>query len=199
MIRKAVSGDLDAVERSYTELLLHEREHGAYTVWQLGVYPTRATAEKALEEGSLYLLEREDQLCASIILNQEQPPEYGGVDWRHSAGPEEVLVVHLLCVRPSMAGQGAGKALVGFALEEGRRRGCRVVRLDTGAQNKPAASLYRAVGFELAGTASMAIGGVISHAGHLFFEKALSESGHTPGGQGEKDNLFWRDIPCNTD
>ena len=53
MIRKAASQDIAQIENSYVELLLHEKEHGAYTVWQLGVYPTRATAEKALSEDAL--------------------------------------------------------------------------------------------------------------------------------------------------
>ena len=53
MIRKAASQDIAQIENSYVELLLHEKEHGAYTVWQLGVYPTRATAEKALSEDTL--------------------------------------------------------------------------------------------------------------------------------------------------
>lgn len=35
-VRKANRQDIGAVDKAYTELLLHEREHGAYTVWQLG-------------------------------------------------------------------------------------------------------------------------------------------------------------------
>lgn len=174
MIRKAGLKDVDAVEKSYVELMLHEKEHGAYTVWTIGVYPTRETAEHALAEGSLYVLEQDGELCASIILNRSQPPEYAGINWKYPAAPENVLVIHLLCVRPSKAGRGCGKEMVRFALEEGRRSNCRAVRLDTGAQNKPAAALYAKLGFELAGTSSMAIGGLIAHSGHLFFEKALS-------------------------
>ena len=44
IFRKATEADLDAVEAGYTELLAHERDHGAWTAWKLGVYPTRATA-----------------------------------------------------------------------------------------------------------------------------------------------------------
>ena len=101
MIRKAEWKDLDAVEQSYVELLLHEKEHGAYTVWELGVYPTRATAEQALDSGALYVLEQDGALYGSIIIDQVQPGEYGQIEWPSRAEPEEVLVVHLLCVRPS--------------------------------------------------------------------------------------------------
>lgn len=178
MIRKAVAQDIDQVEKSYIELLTYEREHAAYTVWKMGVYPTRETAEKSLAAGSLYVMEQGGEICASIILNQQQPEEYGNINWRCKAEPGEVLVLHLLCVRPSKSGLGIGKAMVQFAAEEGKRRGLKTVRLDTGAQNTPAASLYRKLGFTLAGTSSMAIGGLIAHDGHLFFEKSLQREGN---------------------
>ena len=95
------------------------------------------------------------------------------VHWGCEAKPEEVMVIHLLCVRPSKAHQGMGRRMVEFIIEEARKRGCKAVRLDTGAQNIPAKSLYTKIGFKLAGTASMAIGGLIPHEGHLFFEYVL--------------------------
>ena len=173
MIRKAVSQDIDQIESSYTELLLYEKEHGAYTVWQSGVYPTRSTAEKALFEDTLYVMEQDGEICASIIANRVQPEEYEGVCWKYQVEPDEVLVIHLLCVRPSKAGQGIGSALVQFVIERAQSMNCKSVRLDTGLQNKPAAALYTKLGFELVGTGTMAVGGVISHRNHLFYEKKI--------------------------
>lgn len=175
MIRKATSKDIDAVEKGYIEHLLYEQEHTAYTVWKLGVYPTRDTAEKAVAEESLYVLEQDGEICASMIFNHTQPKEYAHIPWKYQARPEEVFVIHLLCVRPSKAGHGHGKEMVGFAIKEGKRLNCKAVRLDTGAQNTPAAALYRKMGFELAAASSMAIGGIIAHKNHLFFERSLAE------------------------
>lgn len=174
MIRKAELQDIDQVENCYTELLLYEQDHGANTAWQLGVYPTRATAEKAFAAGTLYVLEQDGDICASIIANQIQPEEYGNIEWECHAQPDEVFVIHLLCVRPSKAGNGFGKDMVQFAIEEGKRRNCKTVRLDTGSQNRPAAALYTKLGFKLAGTTTMAIGGLITHNNHLFFEKNIT-------------------------
>lgn len=173
MIRKAMSQDINQVEKSYMELLLHEQEHGAYTAWKLGVYPTRETAEKGVTDGTLYVMEQNGEICASMIVNKVQPEEYGNIKWRYRVQPDEVLVLHLLCVRPSKAGCGIGKDMVQFAIEEGKRLSCSTIRLDTGAQNKPAAALYRKLGFELAGTTAMSIGGLIAHNNHLFFEKRI--------------------------
>lgn len=174
MIRKAALEDVRQVEQTYTELLLHEQAHGAYTAWKLGVYPTGETAKKAVSEGALFVLEQDGEIYASIIADQHQPAEYSSIDWKYPVEPENVLVIHLLCVRPSKAGCGSGKALVQFVIGEAKRKNCRAVRLDTGSQNKPAVGLYTKLGFELAGTSAMAIGGLIAHNHHLFFEFNIS-------------------------
>lgn len=36
MIRAAIERDIDAVDAAYTELLLHEQEHGSNTQWVQG-------------------------------------------------------------------------------------------------------------------------------------------------------------------
>lgn len=108
-----------------------------------------------------------------MILNQTVPEEYKNIQWKCQALPSEILVLHLLCVRPSKAGQGIGKEMVSYAVEECKHRKCNLLRLDTGKQNIPAVSLYKKLVFELAGTASMNIGGKIAHSDHLFFEKII--------------------------
>ena len=73
LFRPAAESDLDAIERHYTELLTHEAETGRSTTnWSLGVYPTRQTAAAALAAGTLWVLEREGEPVASVILNHHQ-------------------------------------------------------------------------------------------------------------------------------
>lgn len=170
MIRKAIVEDIDQIEQSYTELLLHEQIYGAFTVWKLGVYPTRKTAEDYLLEDALYVMEQDKEIYASIAINQIQPEEYNEITWRCNAKSNEVLVIHLLCVRPSKSGHGIGKDMVKFVIEKAKKMNCKTIRLDTGSQNEPAVSLYTKLGFEIAGTTSMNIGGIISHKNHLFME-----------------------------
>lgn len=173
MIRKAVYADLDGIEECYREHFAHEEAHGAYTVFKEGIYPTRKDAEKALRDDNLYVYTEDDAVLGSIIVNGMQPDEYKKIDWAVKASEEQVRVIHLLMVRPCAAGKGVGSALVNFALETAKRQSCAAVLLDTGEQNIPAASLYRKLGFETAAVSSMKVGGMISHKGHLFLEKAL--------------------------
>lgn len=170
MIREALSADIKSVENIYNELLKYESEHGAFTAWQSGVYPTGKTAENALSAGSLYVLDDSDEICASIILNQIQPEEYVKIKWNYIAKADEVLVVHLLCVPPSKSGLGYGTKMMEFAVQKGRHMNCKVIRLDTGLQNKPAIALYRKLGFEITASANISIGGIIEHNNHLFLE-----------------------------
>ncbi|MGN0595114.1 MAG: GNAT family N-acetyltransferase [Hominimerdicola sp.] len=170
MIRKALPNELNAVDEIYNEIFLYEKEHGAYTVWKQGVYPTRQTSEKSLSEGTLYVLEQNGEICASMIANQKQPQEYYNVKWKYNSDSDEIFIIHLLCVKPSKSGFGFGKQLVQFAITQAKNLNCKTVRLDTGSQNKPAVALYTKLGFELAGTSTMSVGGVISHKNHLFFE-----------------------------
>lgn len=170
MIREALLADIKSVESIYNELLEYESLHGAFTAWQAGVYPTGKTAQDALSTGSLYVLDDSDKICASIILNQIQPEKYAEIKWNYIVRPEEVLVIHLLCVPPSKSGLGYGTEMMKFAVQKGRQMNCKVIRLDTGLQNKPAIALYKKFGFKITASSNMAIGGIIKHKNHLFLE-----------------------------
>ena len=174
MIRTATAADLDAIDALYQAHFEHERIHGAYTVFEAGVYPTRAHAEAALQAQGLYVYaDANGQVLASLILHAAQPEEYRHIAWPSAAAAAEVWVLHLLMVHPSLAGQGIGASLVRFGLDLAAANHKRAVRLDTGAQNLPAVALYRKLGFELAAQTDMQVGGAIAHSDHLFFEKIL--------------------------
>ena len=123
MIRRARAEDVDATARIYEALMDREEAGQGATNWKRGVYPTRETARRAQEAGWLYV--REDGaggVCASMILNHEQPSCYRDADWRVPAAPENVLVLHTLCVDPARAlYAGLGFRLAGRAdvLHEG--------------------------------------------------------------------------------
>lgn len=172
-IRLATEADLDDFEKLCQAHFLDEKEHGAYTVFREGIYPARDDARIALQQGSLYECLAGSVPAAFLMFDTCQPREYGNIRWGCPFPADTVAVIHLLIVHPRARGRGVGRAMVGFALEEARQRGCRAVRLDTGLQNVPACSLYRQMGFRLAARASMEVGGRIHHPGHLFLEKCL--------------------------
>ena len=176
-IRPATEADLPAVVTAYAEHFAHERTHTACTVFREGVYPTERDARAALQEGALHVALLGDTLAGSIICNEREPGEYASVPWpaRERRPEARALVLHLLMVRPCMAGRGVGTALVRYACELARGRGLDVVRLDTGMQNLPARHLYQKLGFTVICGGCMKIGGVLEHKDHLFLERELSD------------------------
>ncbi|AVK49345.1 hypothetical protein AXY43_15805 [Clostridium sp. MF28] len=174
MIRLALESDIDKIEQSYVELLTHENKYGSNSNWVLDVYPTRKVAIDSLSEGTLYVLDDNNQVCVSMILNQIQPDEYKVISWKYPAELNEVLVIHTLCVPPSKAGNGYGKKMILYAIEKAKEMKCKSIRLDTFAGNKPAANLYTGLGFLYSGIAEVMLQGVIREQ-QIFFEMRIGE------------------------
>ncbi|MDO5345205.1 MAG: GNAT family N-acetyltransferase [Lachnospiraceae bacterium] len=173
MIRKATFYDIELIEEAYNEHFMHEIEHGAFTVFKKGVYPTKKDAEKAMNDGTLYVYEENRNIAGSMIIDKVQPKEYKEISWGKTLRNDEVMVIHLLMIRPCMAKKGIASALVKYAMELAKNSSCRALRLDTGSQNIPAISLYKKLGFQIVATASMKVGNTIEHSGHLFLEKVI--------------------------
>lgn len=172
-IRKASKADLDAVENSYRELLQNIKPEENFSGWILDVYPTRAWAEENLDD--LWVLMEGNTLGASMILNHVQTEDYKQIPWEIPAAPEQVTVIHTLCVPPGQAGKGYGRTMVQFGIEESRRQGMTAMRLDTAKGNLPATGLYTGCGFEIRGERHVLHQGLISE-DQIFFELGLSKA-----------------------
>lgn len=75
----------------------------------------------------------------------------GVADWRLLG---HVLFLNGLAVAPDQRGSGIGRALLDDGIEVAQRLGCRFLELDVEDKNEPAQSLYRSVGFEMAGASA---------------------------------------------
>ena len=173
MIRKATIDDIQQIGDTYNEHFEHEQKYGAFTVFQKGVYPTQKDATRAINAGSLYVYEIAGNIAGSIIADKRQPLKYEEITWRSGISADEVMIIHLLIVRPSMTGKGIASSLVGYAIELAKNDSCKALRLDTGSQNTPALSLYKKLGFQVVASSSMKVGDAIEHRDHVFLEKEL--------------------------
>lgn len=162
MIRKAKESDINAIEALYNELLTHEEQTQSWSNWQKGIYPTHATAEKTVALGTMYVLEENCTICASMILNDLQGDFYREIPWQFPAEPHEVRVIHTLCVAPSQSGKGYAGQMIAFAKEEAKAAGCKVIRMDTFSGNEPAKALYQKHGFRIAGYIDTLLEGLIA-------------------------------------
>lgn len=87
-IPKSKCGGRFRVEEIYNDIHTEE-ENGKLTIgWIRGIYPTRATAEGALERGKLFVLEDKGRVVGAGIINQDQAEAYAQGRWVHELPPE---------------------------------------------------------------------------------------------------------------
>ena len=147
MIRKATAQDLDDVVRIYDAIHTQE-ETGICTIgWDRAIYPTRASAQAALDQNDLFVLEADGTVVASARINQEQVPEYADAHWEHDAPADKVMVLHTLTVDPAQGGHGYAKQFVAFYERYALEHGCPYLRMDTNALNTRARGLYAHLGY----------------------------------------------------
>lgn len=132
MIRKALPADIPAVAAWFNDEIHTEEEAGRATIgWVRSIYPTRKTAETALGNGDLYVMEEEGRIVAAGRLNQRQEDSYAEAKWEYDAAEAEVMVLHTLVVSPREENRGRGKAFVRFYEDFARKHGCKYLRMDT--------------------------------------------------------------------
>ena len=137
-IRKAKESDIDQIEKIYDHI--HDlEESGLITIgWIRGIYPIRKTAEDSLARGDLFVMEDENEVVATAIINQIQVPDYAEAKWKYDVEDNEVMVLHTLIVNPKHRAKGYGKAFVAFYEKYAKKTGCMELRMDTNARNENA-------------------------------------------------------------
>lgn len=157
-IEKAVLRDADEVGRLYDSLNDHLMATVNYPGWKKGLYPVREDAERAVAEGTLFVLREGGQIAGTVILSHREEKGYAQAPWGVELEPEQVLVVHTLAVHPQHLGRGAGRRLMEFAIAYARTQGMRAVRLDVNQRNIPAIRLYESLGFAYVDTVDLGYG-----------------------------------------
>ena len=160
IIRSAESKDIGAVAAIFERIIDDEERGNSAVGWKRGVYPTRATAEAALAQGDLFVLEDEGQVVAAMRINHEQVPEYSSFRWEYPAGDEQIMVAHTLVVDPSAKGKGYGRQMVAFYEQYAKEHRCPCLRMDTNAINTRARALYKSLGYKEIGITPCVFNGI---------------------------------------
>lgn len=161
IIRIAEEKDIQLIADTYTRLLTYEQANVAHSNWKLNVYPTIRVPIAKIPTRTMYVLEDNGEICASMVLNKEQADAYKEINWHYPAQKEQVMVIHTLCIPPDKSGKGYGSRMVSFAKEKAQEQNCKVIRIDTYAYNEPAKSLYIKNGFEISGYGETLLEGLI--------------------------------------
>ena len=147
-IRQATRADMDSAARLYDELHTAEEAGRRTTGWKRGVYPSRETAEEALERDDLFVLEEDGEILGAARINQTQLSVYRNAPWKHDVPDRQVCVLHTLVISPQAFGKGYGTAFVRFYERYAAEHGWPELRIDTNARNRAARALYAKLGYE---------------------------------------------------
>lgn len=110
------------------------------------IYPGEKKIWSDILGKQLYVFFGDDQLVASLVLNDYQDPEYSEIAWRYPSA--KVAVVHRLMVSPTHEGNGFASTAMRFAEDEAVRQGYTTIRLDAFSVNQRALRLYQRLGYE---------------------------------------------------
>ena len=161
VIRKGAAADIPQIAAIYDRIHTREEAGQSAVGWVRDIYPTRATAQAALDAGELFVLEHGGAVAAAARIDQIQVPEYANARWQHpQAAAEQVMVLHTLVVDPLQGGRGLGTAFVRFYEEYAREKGCPYLRMDTNEKNRSARALYARLGYQEAGIVDCCFNGI---------------------------------------
>ena len=159
MLQKADSRDLDQIASLYDAVIdyLDQKQKINYPGWLKGIYPNRQTACDGLNEGSLFILNQDDLILGSVILNHVPEKAYQGVSWKIDCQDHEMLVVRTLAIHPDYLYQGLGKQMMGLIKKYALSEGMKTIRLDVCIQNTPAIRLYERSDYQYIDTVDLGL------------------------------------------
>ena len=146
-IRKGTIADVAELAALYDTLNDHLAATINYPGWRKGIYPVRENAQRAAEEGTLFVYIVNDKIAGSVILSHEPEEAYHSATWLIDAEYEDIIVIHTLVVHPASLSRGIGHELMRFALSHAKEQKQKAVRLDVYENNLPAIALYEKCGF----------------------------------------------------
>ena len=150
-IEKASLSHLDALTEFYDKVTDHLEATVNYPKWTKGVYPSRESIQRAIEDGVQYICTSDEKAVGAFILNRDPQGNYAAGEWTRNIPEGEYMVIHTLAVSPDCPRQGIGQFMIVYAIELAKVQGCKGIRLDVVPDNIPARRLYEKAGFTFAG------------------------------------------------
>ncbi len=150
-IIKCTPERLDALGLFYDKVTKHLEENINYPRWINGDYPSRKSAEDAIKSGAQYACVDGGKIIGAFVLNDDPQGAYELGEWSVKLDLGEFLVIHALATDFEQYRKGTAREMVGFCVNEAKRRGYKALRLDVVPENYPARRLYEGMGFSFAG------------------------------------------------
>lgn len=156
-VKMASEDDIDELEKLYDNLNDYLELNINYSGWKKGIYPIRETAKAGIEDRSLFIIRKNNEIAGSVILNHNQDLAYFHADWNVNVDDDKVMVVHTLAVNPKYMRQGISRSLMEFTRKYSLSLGMKAIRLDVSVENTPAIELYESLGYTYIDTVDLGL------------------------------------------
>ena len=153
IFRKAEKEDFDKIKSLYWTFIDQEQDDPSFPHWKKGIHPSDEMIQDSIDKGDLYVLADGDEIAACVIANDEKVDGYSDAPWQIDS--DEVIVLHVLAVRPNHRGKGLARRLVENVIEQERKAGKKALRLDVIENNTIAEKLYQKLGFQFIQTKTL--------------------------------------------
>lgn len=144
-IRKPYKFEIEFVAEIYNGIITHLDNNTNFCGWKHGIYPTLEVAQKAFDDGDLFIATKSGEVIGSCILNHTQAKQYHDIDWHIK--DDKPLVVHTVAINPKNLRQGVAHKLLEFSKAYAKELNLKSIRLDASEPNTPARKIYEDVGF----------------------------------------------------
>jgi len=145
-MRKAILKDIKDIMDIIRMTVIEMHSYYNYQ-WDEG-YPQEKDFIADINEGDLYVAERDGKLVGFICVNKIEPVEYCGLDW---SSAKKVMVIHRMSVHPEYRRNGLGLELMKFAEGLAQSININYLKTDTNSLNEKMKGLFLKCGYNFIG------------------------------------------------
>ena len=75
-------------------------------------YPNLEYLERCIKKEELYICTENDNIIASVVINNSFNPDYENINWNYTAkSQDEIIIIHAFAVSPDYSGKGIGREI----------------------------------------------------------------------------------------
>ncbi len=150
-LNKATIEEFESIIAFYDDVTDSTADMAKFARWQKGKHPDIEDIRAYIEEGNMYLYQKNGNILGAMAVTMYQGEDYHAIEWSQEVDDNQVAVIHILAVSSDCQGKGVGSEMMREAIRLAKKNGMKAIHHDALASNTPAHRLYERLGFEYRG------------------------------------------------
>lgn len=166
-LRKADINDAERILEFYKIIIANSKSDKFNPKWN-DKYPNLEFIKSTIIKEELFTLNNDENIIASVIVNDSFNEEYENLNWIVNAKYGEFAVIHTFAVHPEYSGKGIGKNIFNQIKENALKNNLKSIRIDVIDGNVGAEKVFRKLGFKYIDTVELQHNAVGLEKFHLY-------------------------------